>query len=720
MNEPEEGVDNVSVNESNSDKKQEDIEMEKETTLIDQSNEDLTSSNTRQPNFEFQSHRLKKKNRFSTPLELFSESELNTTIQTIQKLHQNRYFLKHEMIKPLFEIMKKVVNPLDEEEKEQRRKQSRKQAKQKRKEHDHNLLNQTEMKKRKSKEIEHIRGQLFQKDNQSLLLTATTSTTEDSSSIINIESDNLSGYISGSSSGAISTSNSNNNKTLSIPVNNNKKKLKLFGDVTVKVPTKEIMNELNSSDNATFEEKANGQEQEPSIENIKEETITSSSTGKINNSSETTKEEKILFTTRPCYICKKAFDKVHFFYHRMCCPCGDFNYEKRNEICDLSGRVAFVTGGRVKIGYQTVLKLLRNGCTVIVTTRFPKDAAKRYTEESDFDQWKDRLNIYGLDLKHLPSVFAFTEFLKYKYQRLDIIINNAAQTLRRPPSYYRHVALEELQTKLENVDEKLKAILPTDFCMKMDTIQNVDVGMKMLLSPSLTNNNTLSIEHKESSEPSSSSSTEILSIESLGALNDTKNISSSSIISQIPLLDEDKFYDTEAFPKGVMDVNSSQVDLRETNSWLQKLENVPLFEFIEVQTVNTTAPFMINSRLKPLMMKTPGDKFIINVSSMEGQFYRKSKKVTHPHLNMAKASLNMMTRTSAADYAQSSIYMNSVDTGWNNDENPLDVLNVKPTYFCPLDEIDGASRIVSPIFEAIKTGKQIFGVFFKNYEPYFW
>src|SRR5690242_4327467 len=106
---------------------------------------------------------------------------------------------------------------------------------------------------------------------------------------------------------------------------------------------------------------------------------------------------------RACYVCKQPFTKVHRYYDSMCEPCGDFNYSKREQSADLTGEYALVTGARVKIGYQASLKLLRAGAHVIVTTRFPIDAADRYATEPDFAKFKDRLQVHGLDLRHSPS-----------------------------------------------------------------------------------------------------------------------------------------------------------------------------------------------------------------------------------------------------------------------------------------------------------------------------
>src|SRR5579871_1265859 len=150
-----------------------------------------------------------------------------------------------------------------------------------------------------------------------------------------------------------------------------------------------------------------------------------------------------LNTPEACYICKKAYTDVHFFYHLLCPKCAEFNYRMRCLHADLTGRTALVTGGRVKIGFQTVLRLLRDGAKVIVTTRFPHSAARRFHAEEDADEWRDRLQIYGLDLRNIPTVEAFAHHLLQTEPHLDILIHNAAQTVRRPQGFYQElIALE--------------------------------------------------------------------------------------------------------------------------------------------------------------------------------------------------------------------------------------------------------------------------------------
>ena len=389
-----------------------------------------------------------------------------------------------------------------------------------------------------------------------------------------------------------------------------------------------------------------------------------------------------------CYVCKQYYAQLHFFYDQLCPSCAQFNYYKRTELVDLRGRVALLTGGRVKIGYQAGLKLLRAGARLIVTTRFPRDSATRYAAEADFSEWHDRLEIYGLDLRHTPSVESFCQHLLNTHERLDFIINNACQTVRRPPDFYAHM-MESETAPADAVPAREQALLGAWSGTRGD-------GAAQNLAPPADQAGSISLR---------------------GDL-------SSAQLSQLRLLPEEHIAQSHLFPQGKLDQDLQQVDLRGRNSWRLQMDEVASVELLEVQLINAIAPFIINARLKPLMLRTADhDKHIVNVSAVEGQFYRNLKTTRHPHTNMAKAALNMMTRTAAADYHNDGIHMNSVDTGWVTDEDPAEIAARKvreERFHPPLDIVDGAARIVDPIISGILTGEHYWGRFLKDYRPTDW
>jgi NAD(P)-dependent dehydrogenase (short-subunit alcohol dehydrogenase family) len=392
---------------------------------------------------------------------------------------------------------------------------------------------------------------------------------------------------------------------------------------------------------------------------------------------------------RSCYICKRDYDRVHSFYDALCPDCAELNWTKRNQTADLSGRYALLTGGRVKIGYQAALKLLRAGADVIVTTRFPRDASKRFLDEEDSAQWKDRLQLYGIDLRHTPSVETFADHLVATLPRLDFLLNNACQTVRRPPGFYAHLMEGETHPR---------ASLPA-------------AAQPLLESYEQLRGKSLSDVTGESTLPAQVS-------------DSLAGIQRAAELSQIPLAPGDRVNGAKIFPAGQLDQDLQQVDLRTINSWRLPLADVPTVELLEVHLVNAVAPFILNARLKPLMLRVPTrDKHIVNVSAMEGIFYRAYKTDKHPHTNMAKAALNMMTRTSAQDYAVDGIHMNSVDTGWITDEDPADIAARKREelgFHPPLDLIDAAARICDPIFAGLLSGEHLWGNFLKDYQIANW
>ena len=399
-----------------------------------------------------------------------------------------------------------------------------------------------------------------------------------------------------------------------------------------------------------------------------------------------------------CYICKEKFslDNIHKFYGNLCTKCGDHNYSYRTIKLDLSGRIAIVTGGRVKIGYYISTKLLSYGCKVIITTRFPKDSLFKYQQDPDYEKWKDNLIIYPIDFRIFESTIKFINYIKENFTHIDILINNAAQTLRRSSSYYNYLLPIEATEVNKDNDKK---IIKEDYISIQNSNPKIIVNKQEILNSLIPLENTKSINFQET-------------------------LPLSVITSQIKIMEE-----KDQPSVTMMGSDGQPYDFAGgKNSWNFEFDEIPFQEFTEVQIINAWTPYYLCSKLKPLMEKSPfQDKYIVNVTAVEGIFNH-YKRTTHVHTNMAKAALNMFTRTCGKYLKNIGIYMTCVDTGWVNymDEmNKLIDKNEKENYEntfinIPLDELDGAMRVLQPIIEGIKNKNYLYGILLKDYTTSVW
>ncbi|MDJ0344572.1 SDR family NAD(P)-dependent oxidoreductase [Streptomyces sp. H10-C2] len=421
-----------------------------------------------------------------------------------------------------------------------------------------------------------------------------------------------------------------------------------------------------ANDKAVTEATATG-----AADRIDDETL-----GNMLTASTTTEIAGILERPRSCYICKTRYVEVDAFYHQLCPLCAKENRSRRDARTDLTGRRALLTGGRAKIGMYIALRLLRDGAHTTITTRFPHDAVRRFKAMPDSADWLHRLKIVGIDLRDPAQVIALADEVGAEGP-LDILINNAAQTVRRSPGAYAELVSAEL------------APLPAGELPAKTVLGHFGSGAQIALPGP------------------SSSRHDALTPESITALALTTGSATPARIEA----------------GTAIDAGGLVPDLDATNTWIQRVEEVDPLELLEVQLCNVTAPFVLVSRLRPAMAAAASRrKYVVNVSAMEGQFSRGYKGPGHPHTNMAKAALNMLTRTSAQEMLETDgILMTAVDTGWITDERPHpDKMRLAEEGFhAPLDLVDGAARVYDPIVRG-ELGEDLYGCFLKDYAPAAW
>ena len=383
-----------------------------------------------------------------------------------------------------------------------------------------------------------------------------------------------------------------------------------------------------------------------------------------------------LLRARGCYVCKRRYGEVDRFYHQLCPACAAGNRARREARTDLRGRRALLTGGRAKIGMYIALRLLRDGAQTTITTRFPRAAARRFAAMDDSAEWLHRLRIVGIDLRNPAQVVALADEVAAEGP-LDILVNNAAQTVRRSAAAYALLAEAEAAPLAPGPLPAIRIFVPG--------------GTASGLPPAAA----------ASSRPHWAPTPHALAALALSA----GSASPARIAAE-----------------QAIDAGGLVPDLAAVNSWSQHVHEVDPVELLEVQLCNQTAPFILVGRLRAALAASAARRtYIVNVSAMEGQFHRGYKGPAHPHTNMAKAALNMLTRTSAHEMLRDGILMTSVDTGWITDErpHPTKARLHEEGFHAPLDLVDGAARVYDPIVRG-EAGEDLYGCFLKDYEPAPW
>ncbi|NMR21560.1 SDR family NAD(P)-dependent oxidoreductase [Cellulomonas fimi] len=386
-----------------------------------------------------------------------------------------------------------------------------------------------------------------------------------------------------------------------------------------------------------------------------------------------------LLRARPCYICKELYREVDAFYHQLCPSCAALNHAKRDARTDLSGKRALLTGGRAKIGMYIALRLLRDGAHTTLTTRFPRDAARRFAAMPDSGEWLHRLRVVGIDLRDPAQVVALADQVAAAGP-LDVLINNAAQTVRRSPGAYSRLAEAELTP------------LPDGPLPELVTFGHTSDAHPRALAGSVSQLSDV-----------------------VGTAVGSADVAALALTAEAASL--------ERLVAGTsIDAGGLVPDTHHTNSWVATVDEVDPLELLEVQLCNQTAPFLLVSRLRAAMRASEARRtYVVNVSAMEGVFARGYKGPGHPHTNMSKAALNMLTRTSAGELFDDGILMTAVDTGWITDErpHPTKVRLAEEGFHAPLDLVDGAARVYDPVVRG-EAGEDLYGVFLKDYRPSAW
>ncbi|KAF9445281.1 NAD(P)-binding protein [Macrolepiota fuliginosa MF-IS2] len=390
---------------------------------------------------------------------------------------------------------------------------------------------------------------------------------------------------------------------------------------------------------------------------------------------------------RQCYICRFFITSPHPLYPSLCHPCGDFNLSSSvislPQNLRLQGKTVVVTGGRVNLGFHIALSLLRCGAFVIVTTRYPQDARTKYLEERDNVEWKDRLKIVGADFRAVRDVFDLVAEVKgtlktWGSEKLDILINNAAQTLTG--------SLEKEQASIHR--ERI-----------------------LLENAGATNDNSILVAETQY-QP------RIRGGQSIPYITDQRV---EGLVESIPHVEGSE-----------PPTNSPEVTSTFKSSWVQDISGTPYEDVISAHGVNTFAPFILLRELLPLLKGVPTSRppsphgsvrpraYVINVSCRKGVPQRNrnsaAKDGHHFRTNMSKAALNMLTETEAAKtWKKDKVAINAVDPGCLSADPMCAWLVGRNGQVYPMDWEDGAARVLWPVAKGKAEGVAIWGKFLRHF-----
>ena len=409
-----------------------------------------------------------------------------------------------------------------------------------------------------------------------------------------------------------------------------------------------------------------------------------------------------------------------------------------------------------RVRYATALRLLRLGAEVVVTTRFPKDCLRRYAREPDAGEWVGRLWVCGVDFRAVPAVVALGETLAARFPRIDIIINNAAQTVRRPAAHYAGLVAAEETALPPSLQGRL--LQATD-AVALQRIASDDLPG---LTPALPQASAESVGASTDAVPETGAETETET--GAGAGIGRAPTGNGNSCAEVASVSASAGGGTEALQAPT----EEPPDRRAATSWTAQLGEISWVEGLEVQLVNAMAPFTLLSALKPCLLAGPAPppagapspgrppipatpaevlsgaparvpphknspewrrglarqmRFVVNVTSQEGSFRGPGAKgPAHPHTNMAKASLNMMTCSVADALARDGVAVVSVDTGWISRMKPEALAEAQPHLQVtpPLTAEDGAARVLDPILSALNGAPPVTGCLLRNFQPVDW